>query len=115
MLEAGSPSLVVMLLYSRCLLALLACYFLGLVSALEEKPKFIAIATIPFPGHAKPLHRIGRELALRGHDVRMLMMRRGGHTRSFEKDPLIKFIPLGEYDKEVCDEVNPTHPPCCLL
>jgi hypothetical protein len=91
---------------SRYLIALVACYFLGLVAALEEKKKVIAIASIPFPGHAKPLHRIGRELARRGHDVRVLMMQRGGHTKAFENDPFIKFIPLGDYEKDVCDEVR---------
>jgi hypothetical protein len=83
----------------------LAICSVSIASALGDKKGFIAIAALPFPGHSKPLHRIGRELVRRGHDVRMLMMKRGHHTASFEKDPYIPFIALGDYETDVCDEV----------
>ncbi|KAM3589207.1 hypothetical protein VKS41_000079 [Umbelopsis sp. WA50703] len=82
----------------------LAICSVSIASALGDKKGFIAIAALPFPGHSKPLHRIGRELVRRGHDVRMLMMKRGHHTASFEKDPYIPFIALGDYETDVCDE-----------
>ncbi|KAI8584350.1 hypothetical protein K450DRAFT_219420 [Umbelopsis ramanniana AG] len=89
---------------SRTITAFLLCCFLAVVVALEDKRKLVALAAIPFPGHAKPLHRIGQELALRGYDVKMFMMKRAGYTKAFEKDPLVEFIPLGDYEKDVCDE-----------
>jgi hypothetical protein len=97
-----------MVISSRSLTTLLLCCMLACVAALDEKRKFVALASIPFPGHAKPLHRIGQELALRGHDVKIFMMKRAGYTKEFEKDTLVEFIPLGDYEKDVCDEVITT-------
>lgn len=104
--SARLSSILFMVSSIRTITAFLLCCFLAVVVASEDKRKFVALASIPFPGHAKPLHRIGQELALRGYDVKMFMMKRAGYTKAFEKDPLVEFIPLGDYERDVCDEAS---------